>query len=103
MKNHSESWLGWDPLVSRIEREATPHCQLSLQLCHYTMMGVEDAGIAQVSVMYTCGGGDGRNQCPAQVPSRASALLAGRPLDPFGQFWEGSRGILSAPCPSHAQ
>lgn len=37
---------------------------------------------------------------PAQVPSKANALLVGRPLDPCGQFWEGSRRILSAPAPA---
>lgn len=39
----------------------------------------------------------------AQVPYRASTLLAGRHLDPVGQFREGSGGIFSAPWPGHAQ
>ena len=47
MKNCSEGWLGWDPLVSMIEGETTSHRQLSLQLCHYTKMGLGDTGIVQ--------------------------------------------------------
>lgn len=40
---------------------------------------------------------------PAQVPSRANAFLAGRPLDSVGQSWEGSERIFSAPWHRHAQ
>lgn len=86
MKNRSEGWLGWDPLVSRIEGETMPHHQLSLQLCHYTKMGLGGRWHhpVQVSVMYLCGGGDGGNQCPHSGPLQGQCPPGG---EAFGLMW----------------
>lgn len=108
-ENCSESWLVGSLcaslMVPRTEGQITTPHQLSLQLYHYTKMGVWDTGVAQSSVNGVSPWWR-RWQEPvptAQVPSRASTLLVGRPLDSVWQFREGSGGVLSAPCPRHAQ